>query len=529
MNATRRPDPVDVGDLRRFDALCDQFEQAWKRGARPVVADYLADVEATKRAVLVRQLLDVEFQERIARGEMPRADEYAGEDAELSAWIRARLAEVLETLPPTPRTPDETVSPSDESRSPEPTAATTPETTFGKFEVVERLGAGGMGAVYRARHTLVHYERAIKVLHPRLAQHASAVQRFLVEAQACIELSHPHIVTTYHVDQKPDGTIYLVMELLRGEDLSKLVGRTGPLPVDRAVTIVEQVASGLAYAHGRGTVHRDIKPHNILWTEGNVAKILDLGLARILEEPSADITGVDPEEEGAEFDLLLTRFQSRLTQQDAMLGTLPYMAPEQAASARDADGASDIYSLGCTLYFLLTGRHAFVGESAEAILRKHLAGDYIPIRRLRPDVPRELVAIVDRMMARSRSERFATADTVVTALRAWRGGAPAKFSDPIGLDDLPRLRDDLVRLKIITPQAWEAAETQARRQLPANPVSTSASVLTFQAATLESSHVLRELQSLHHPDSSDGLSEFQVQYLLNGDGDLLRPPHHILV
>lgn len=535
MSPNQPADEVDA--LRQFDAICDSFERQWRTGEKPRIADFLERVPQSQRNELAMQLLDVEWEARIARGECPRIEEAVHEYPALADWIPQRLNQLLETVSqgqptvvlPGPQAPHA-------KESVEDVAGPILGRRFGKYELVELLGMGGMGAVYRARHTMVKSERALKLLHPTLARRPDAIQRFLVEAQACIELSHPNLVTTYHVDQEQDGTIYIVMELLHGENLHQLVNRTGPLPVHQAATILQQAAAGLAFVHGRGAIHRDVKPHNIMWTLSGVAKILDLGLARILDEEPIDVSPEIDDEPGSH-DLLLTQFHTRLTREDALLGTLPYMAPEQAADARHADGRSDIYSLGCTFYYLLTGKHAFAGGSVEEILDRHLSAQFAPLADYRRDVPAPLSSILDRMMTKDRDQRYSSAQAIVAAVQEWldhpdgiRHSVPERV-EPVSLEDPKQLRGELVRLRVISPEDWDQAEEAARRRRVSSFDPVSSSVLLDRPLPLQSTHVLEELQ--RRPGNAEewkhGLSEFQIQYVLNGDQDLLRLPHHVLV
>jgi len=273
---------------------------------------------------------------------------------------------------------------------------------FGRYKLLDKLGRGGMGTVYRAEHTLMKNAVALKLVSPERLQDKDLLKRFLREIRVAAQLQHPNVVTTHYADVE-GRTVYLAMELIDGVDLAQYVDKHGALAFQKAADIVRQAASGLHYAHtlSSAVVHRDIKPTNIMLTVEGQAKILDLGLARAMGEVHRDSV------------------QSFTTQSGTILGTPQYMAPEQVRSSRSVDGRSDIYSLGCTFYFLLASEHAITGESLLEILDRHRAGDYPAIETLRENVPSELAAIVRRMMAKDAADRFQSCAEVVDALADW--------------------------------------------------------------------------------------------------------------
>jgi serine/threonine protein kinase len=217
------------------------------------------------------------------------------------------------------------------------------------YEILEPLGEGGMGQVYKARHLRLDRIVALKVIHQdRLAQ-PDAVRRFHREARAAARLAHPHLVTVFDVDEV-GGTHFLAMEYIEGTDLGRWVKARGPLPAARACDYVRQAALGLQHIHERGLVHRDIKPANLFLTANEtLVKVLDLGLARLDQPGPSD------------------QMSSELTQPGVVMGTPAFLAPEQARDSRRVDIRSDIYSLGCTLYCLLTGRVPFPGTGLAEI------------------------------------------------------------------------------------------------------------------------------------------------------------------
>jgi formylglycine-generating enzyme required for sulfatase activity len=261
--------------------------------------------------------------------------------------------------------------------------------------VQRKLGAGGMGAVYLARNKLMDRLEVLKVVNPNLLGHAGATDRFLQEIRAAARLQHPNVVTAYAGSRLGD-LLVLAMEYVDGMDLDRLVKEKGPLPVAHACHYARQVALGLQHAHEEGLVHRDIKPSNLILGRNGVVKILDFGLAK-----------VRCEEEGA---------NSGLTSENVMMGTPAYMAPEQATDARGADIRADIYSLGCTLYFLLIRRPPFVECSYPAALLAHQQLRPKPVNELRPDVPAGLAAVVAQMLAKDPAVRYQTPGEVAREL-----------------------------------------------------------------------------------------------------------------
>ncbi len=274
------------------------------------------------------------------------------------------------------------------------------ELVIGNYHVLDRLGAGAMGTVYKARHKRMKRVVAIKVLSKSVGQSEKLVRRFQREVEAVARLSHPNIVMAHDADEADVGH-FLVMEFVNGRDLASVVQERGPLPIPEAVDCIVQAGRALGYAHGQGIVHRDIKPANLLRDVQGVVKVADLGLARFN----------DPFGQRAE-DM------SALTQAGSILGTVDFMPPEQAMGLTNIDHRADIYSLGCTLYFLLTGRPPYPGESLVAILLKHQSAPPPSLRAARSGVPAALESIFLRMMAKSPDERFSSMAEMVGALES---------------------------------------------------------------------------------------------------------------
>jgi serine/threonine protein kinase len=258
----------------------------------------------------------------------------------------------------------------------EPQTRTTSEQRIGSYRVLQPLGSGGMSSVFRAVHEETGNEVALKVLTRTLARNSTLLQRFMREARSAETLEHQNIVTIY--DRGIDrGRHYLVLEYVKGGDLHEYIQRQGPLTTSEAVAVVKTVASGLRYAAGRGLIHRDIKPSNILRTPTGLIKIIDLGLA------------------------LQNEFEDeRVTREGTTVGTVDYMAPEQARDSRATSIQSDIYSLGCTFYYLLTGVAAYPGGDVTDKLTRHARSPVPDVRDLRPDVPGAVSSIILKMMAK---------------------------------------------------------------------------------------------------------------------------------
>ncbi|HEY7326128.1 MAG TPA: family 16 glycoside hydrolase [Gemmataceae bacterium] len=312
------------------------------------------------------------------------------------------------------------------SAGPTPVSHLPPELAANQqYEILRELGRGGMGVVYLAKNKLMDRLEVLKVVNKALLDHPGAVERFLREIRSAAKLSHTNVVGAYHALQQGE-LLAFAMEYVEGQDLANLVKSQGPLPVPHACFYVQQAASGLQHAFEKGMVHRDIKPQNlILAREGkkHIVKVLDFGLAKATSEKKED-TG--------------------LTGEGKMLGTPDYIAPEQSLDAAKADIRADIYSLGCTLYYLLSGHPPFSGASLGAILLAHQMQEAKALNLVRPEVPEELAAVVQKMMAKTPAQRYQTPLEVVQALSPFvKQGTVSKAA--------PQTQEAKPAVKLVTP------------------------------------------------------------------------------
>lgn len=271
---------------------------------------------------------------------------------------------------------------------------------LGQYVLKEQLGTGGMGEVYRAEHLLLRRPSAIKVIRPERAGDPKNLRRFEREVQVTATLTHPNTIQIYDYGRAEDGTFYYVMEYLPGQNLEQLVKQHGPLSAERAVHLLRQICGALREAHAVGLIHRDIKPSNVIVCDRgmlhDVAKLLDFGIV--------DVPDVGP---GTEF-----------TAHGQLLGTPAYMSAEQAAGAPDVDARSDLYSLGATAYFMLTGKAPFERTTTNLVIAAHIHDAVTPPHYLRTDIPADLSAVVKRCLEKDPAQRFPDAAGLEEALAA---------------------------------------------------------------------------------------------------------------
>ncbi|HEY7330050.1 MAG TPA: serine/threonine-protein kinase [Gemmataceae bacterium] len=270
------------------------------------------------------------------------------------------------------------------------------------YVLLERLGEGGMGQVFKARNWKLNRPVALKIIRKERLNNPEIVHRFQREVRASARLNHPNVVHAFDCGECDQRHFY-VMEYVDGLDLAKHVRRNGPLPIEQACDCIRQAALGLQHAYERGLVHRDIKPHNLLLAKGSdgqpLIKILDMGLARLDR-------GEDSMNSGT------------MTHEGAVMGTLDYIAPEQARNAHLADTRADLYSLGCTLYYLLTGQPVFPSGTPTEKLLKHQFQPPPSVHAHRTDVPASLAAVLQRLLAKQPEQRFQTPAETAAAMSA---------------------------------------------------------------------------------------------------------------
>ena len=285
---------------------------------------------------------------------------------------------------------------------------------IGDYALLGRIGAGGMGRVFKAQHRRMDRLVALKILSKKQMGNPDSVLRFHQEMKAAAKLIHPNIVTAFDAGEQ-GGIHYLVMEYVDGPSLNQIIKNHGPLAPEKAIDFILQAAEGLSYSHSCGMIHRDIKPSNLIQDVDGTVKILDMGTARIGNE--------EPMAEG-------------LTVEGMIMGTINYMAPEQARDATKADNRSDIYSLGCTLYFLLTGKSLYKGKVVETLM----AHAQQPIPRLQDncdDIPHWLEDVFNKMVAKKPEDRYQNVDEMIQDVRDWMQPEKDTASRPSLIADLP--------------------------------------------------------------------------------------------
>ncbi|MEI7921703.1 MAG: protein kinase [Planctomycetota bacterium] len=275
---------------------------------------------------------------------------------------------------------------------------------IGRYTILDRIGSGSMGRVYRAQHQLMGRIVALKVISPELISNERVVSRFMREMRLVARLDHPNVVRAFDADQV-DNMFYIVMEFVPGKSLGEML-KLGPLPAVDVIRYASQAALGLGHAHEQGILHRDVKPSNLMYSQDQkIVKVLDLGLGTLME--------VDPEE-------------SFRTADGIAVGTIDYMSPEQA-SGKALDGRSDLYSLACCMYHLMTGRSPFQHENPISRLAMRIQSKPTPIRDYLPDLPSRVVSVIDKMLATMPEDRyqsgFEASEALQSLLRKKRKGA----------------------------------------------------------------------------------------------------------
>ncbi|HEY9284985.1 MAG TPA: serine/threonine-protein kinase, partial [Pyrinomonadaceae bacterium] len=288
-------------------------------------------------------------------------------------------------------------------------------TRIGRYEVRSLLGAGGMGEVYLAQDTELHRPAALKILPPEVAQDARRMHRFRLEARAAAALNHPNIAHVYEVGES-GGAHFIAMELIDGQTLRECI-RAGSADLPKLLRYLQHAAEGLAKAHAAGIVHRDLKPDNIMVTRDGFAKVLDFGVAKLVEPQGSETHSAGD---------AVTVAMEQHSRPGVVLGTAGYMSPEQARGQTDQiDQRSDVFSFGCILYEAATGEMAFAGLDAIDSLNKIIRGTPAPINDIRPELPAELQKIVRRCLEKEPDERYQSIRDVALELRELRRGMEA--------------------------------------------------------------------------------------------------------
>jgi serine/threonine-protein kinase len=302
---------------------------------------------------------------------------------------------------------------------------------LGQYQLKQRLGSGGMGEVYLAEHMMLRRPCAVKLIRPEHAGDPANLSRFEREVRSTATLTHPNTVEIFDYGNTEDGTFYYVMEYLPGLSLQEMVEQSGPLPPERAIHFLRQVCGALREAHGFGIIHRDIKPSNILVCERggvrDVAKLLDFGLVQCTGIRKQDV--------------------DKLTVMGTIVGSPPFMSPEQASGREDLDARTDIYSLGAVGYFLLTGQAPFMRETAMQMMMAHAYEPLVAPEKLRPDLPHDLQAVIVRCLEKDPAKRFQDADGLDKALAecgvagSWTMERSAAWWSEHALSPLQRVED----------------------------------------------------------------------------------------
>jgi serine/threonine protein kinase len=410
MSGDASPSDGFLPQRRRVDEACDRFEQAWKDGQEPRIEDYLANVPEPTRALLVRELLELDVELRCNGGERPKAEEYHGRFPEYVDLIHLVFAN-------SPREAESGASGSSEGATishapPAGSSAVDPEPPspsgslpvpehIGRYKVVRRLGGGTYGDVYLADDADMNRQVAVKVPSAELLATERARDEFLREARNVARLQHKGIVRAYDFGQA-DGNCYIVYEFVEGESLAERIKpariAADPLPPHEAARIVAEVAKALHYAHLQGMFHRDIKPANILLDRQGKPKVTDFGLA-VHEQDLASQRGI-------------------------LAGTLPYMSPEQVRrESHHIDGRTDIYSLGVVLYELLCGRRPFEAKARNELEDQILHREAKPLRQINDSIPAELERICLKAVSKRINDRYTTAKDIAEELRELTRGA----------------------------------------------------------------------------------------------------------
>jgi serine/threonine protein kinase/formylglycine-generating enzyme required for sulfatase activity len=397
-----------------INAAVERFKRAWKNGERPRIEKFLINVPEPQRPLLFQQLMRVAAELPRRAGEEPRAEEYRRRVPRQENTDRA----VFETPLSATNAADgaEPVGPIRVGSASRPPAGCPPPELVNHtdYGIVRELGVGGMGVVYLAHNRLLARDEVLKVIGQHIVEQPGVLDRFLREIRAVARLRHPNVVSAYSAFRCGTSLVF-AMEYVEGLDLRRMVKAKGPLPIGRACYFVHQAALGLQHAHEEGMVHRDIKPANLMLSHHKnrpVIKVLDFGLSKAVSEQNASELAI-------RIPSLPIDFAEHLTCTGAMLGTPDFIAPEQIVDSQRADIRADIYSLGCTLYYLLSGDPPYPGRNLHDLLRAHCSLEARALVAVRAEVPAELSMLVARMMAREPAGRFQEPAEIAEALTSF--------------------------------------------------------------------------------------------------------------
>ncbi|MEM6471737.1 MAG: serine/threonine-protein kinase [Planctomycetota bacterium] len=387
---------------------CDRFEDAWRGQNALSLSDWVSKIakpEGPVLRVLAAELITIDLAHRTSRGLRIQLGDYVNafpdlEDKYVRTIVERRLSAQETTRSSSESTRTELIAVGDQ---------------IGDYLIESKAGAGGMGQVYRARHKLMDRAVAIKLLNQSTVEDEVAQQRFLREIRSLAKLSHHNIVTAFDA-RVFLGRTCLVTEWVDGDDLRELVRRDGPLSTEKALTCVRQAAEGLQYAHSVGLIHRDVKPANLILTPPGVVKLLDLGLAKL--------------DAHSDFDF---HVDDSLTAPHQFVGTAAYISPEQSRGAQSVDHRADVYSLGCTLFYLMTGEPPFRGATTLDTILAHTSEEIPDVNRYPSGavVPQDVVKLLHQMMAKSPSDRPQSMQEVVEWIGRIRTPSPAPHSPKI--------------------------------------------------------------------------------------------------
>jgi eukaryotic-like serine/threonine-protein kinase len=414
---------------------------------------------------------------------------------------------------------------------------------IGRYILLDHIGQGARGRVFKARHRLMDRVVALKVVLPDDSLSKRAAARFFREMKIAAMLDHANVVRAIDADVH-DGSPYIVMEYLEGHDLERVYARRGPLPPEQVIDYMAQAARGLAHAHEKGVIHRDIKPTNLFLLDSGVVKLLDLGLGELVGKTVQDANIFD-------------------TDEGIVVGTTDFMSPEQVKD-KSIDARTDLFSLGCTMYRLLTGAYAFPGVTREDRLIKRIRGRHVPITDVRAELPKGLVQIVDRLLANRPDDRFASAVEVVDALEALvppsrsperRAGAEPgkKPSDtsptPIHAEPEPPINWSQIELAL-SPAAVRPSRTASLADQAEGKPGSSRSISShrkileaeghesgreahekYRSELIQMNRVMAELRSMEPEDGAPAANHTWFERIGEGVGDFLAEPSagHIVI